>query len=68
MGFDVWLANSPGSNSYSTHEFLHRYEPTYWAYGPYSPAVNFVDTMKYIKEATGTKKDVLVIAYSNAAW
>ena len=67
MGYDVWLANGPGANDYSRHEFLMRNEPAFWEYSPFSKATDFTQTLMYIKKYLRTEEDVLIFAHGNAA-
>lgn len=67
MGYDVWLANGPGANDYSKHEFLLRNEPAYWDYSPLTKATDFTQTLMYMKRHLRTDDDVLIVAYGNAA-
>ena len=67
MGYDVWLANGPGTNDYSRHEFLMRNEPAFWEYSPLSKATDFTQTLMFMKKHLGTDDDILIVAYGNAA-
>jgi len=66
MGYDVWLANTPGSNQYSSHEFLLKEEPAYWKYNWASNAFDLSSLVMHIKRHVGTDNDVLIVAFGSA--
>ena len=67
-GFDVWLANGPGSNDYSRHEFLVAREQPYWEYDIMSSVTDFTQTLMYIKRETKTTEPVIIFSYGTSAF
>jgi hypothetical protein len=67
LGYDVWLANTPGSNRYSKHEFLLRDEPAYWRYNWASNAFDLSGLLMHIKRVTESDDDVVIMAFGSAS-
>ena len=65
-GFDVWLANGPGSNDYSRHEFLVAREQPYWQFDMSSQVYDLAQTLMYIRRLSKTTESVVILAYGTA--